>query len=146
MSPEISVRCCIAGGGPAGMMLGFLLARAGRGPDRGVRQRVIAVAYYDDLDPHCLTGGITFTANGYTALAMLCRRDGLRVSAAVWKAATSALRLRQCRVQYVSQHGAQDRTAAFLAGAALRAVFLPEMLFDPGAGAWCSAMKSRMRG
>jgi 2-polyprenyl-6-methoxyphenol hydroxylase-like FAD-dependent oxidoreductase len=26
---EISVRCCIAGGGPAGMMLGFLLARAG---------------------------------------------------------------------------------------------------------------------
>jgi 2-polyprenyl-6-methoxyphenol hydroxylase-like FAD-dependent oxidoreductase len=26
---EIKVRCCIAGGGPAGMMLGFLLARAG---------------------------------------------------------------------------------------------------------------------
>jgi 2-polyprenyl-6-methoxyphenol hydroxylase-like FAD-dependent oxidoreductase len=26
---EISVRCCIAGGGPAGMMLGLLLARAG---------------------------------------------------------------------------------------------------------------------
>ena len=26
---EISVRCCIAGGGPAGMMLGFLLASAG---------------------------------------------------------------------------------------------------------------------
>src|SRR6201996_6490925 len=25
----ISVKCCIAGGGPAGMMLGFLLARAG---------------------------------------------------------------------------------------------------------------------
>ena len=25
----VSVRCCIAGGGPAGMMLGFLLARAG---------------------------------------------------------------------------------------------------------------------
>ena len=24
-----SVRCCIAGGGPAGMMLGYLLARAG---------------------------------------------------------------------------------------------------------------------
>src|SRR5947208_4580211 len=30
MAPDkISVRCCIAGGGPAGMMLGFLLARAG---------------------------------------------------------------------------------------------------------------------
>ena len=25
----IETRCCIAGGGPAGMMLGFLLARAG---------------------------------------------------------------------------------------------------------------------
>ena len=25
----ISTNCCIAGGGPAGMMLGFLLARAG---------------------------------------------------------------------------------------------------------------------
>src|ERR1700740_2055962 len=28
MDPEISVRCCIAGGGPARMMLRFLLARA----------------------------------------------------------------------------------------------------------------------
>ncbi len=27
--PELTTRCCIAGGGPAGMMLGFLLARAG---------------------------------------------------------------------------------------------------------------------
>src|SRR6266542_6093311 len=26
---NIRIRCCIAGGGPAGMMLGFLLARAG---------------------------------------------------------------------------------------------------------------------
>ena len=30
MAPErISVGCCIAGGGPAGMMLGYLLARTG---------------------------------------------------------------------------------------------------------------------
>src|SRR5437764_3098172 len=29
MDPEVSVRCCIAAGGPAGMMLAFLLARAG---------------------------------------------------------------------------------------------------------------------
>ena len=29
MSDEIQTRCCIAGGGPAGMMLGFLLARMG---------------------------------------------------------------------------------------------------------------------
>jgi 2-polyprenyl-6-methoxyphenol hydroxylase-like FAD-dependent oxidoreductase len=27
--PTITTRCCVAGGGPAGMMLGFLLARAG---------------------------------------------------------------------------------------------------------------------
>src|SRR5438874_7022854 len=26
---NISTRCCVAGGGPAGMMLGYLLARAG---------------------------------------------------------------------------------------------------------------------
>ncbi len=29
MHPPVETRCCIAGGGPAGMMLGFLLARAG---------------------------------------------------------------------------------------------------------------------
>src|SRR5882724_4007931 len=29
MAETIITRCCIAGGGPAGMMLGFLLARAG---------------------------------------------------------------------------------------------------------------------
>src|SRR5437870_10319611 len=28
-STQLSARCCIAGGGPAGMMLGYLLARAG---------------------------------------------------------------------------------------------------------------------
>ncbi|TLY34328.1 MAG: FAD-dependent oxidoreductase, partial [Nitrospirae bacterium] len=26
---NVSVRCCIAGGGPAGIMLGLLMARAG---------------------------------------------------------------------------------------------------------------------
>src|ERR1700736_1819646 len=29
MTDKLQVQCCIAGGGPAGMMLGFLLARAG---------------------------------------------------------------------------------------------------------------------
>jgi 2-polyprenyl-6-methoxyphenol hydroxylase-like FAD-dependent oxidoreductase len=29
LSEKLAFRCCIAGGGPAGMMLGFLLARAG---------------------------------------------------------------------------------------------------------------------
>jgi len=43
-------------------------------------QPVTAVAFYDDLDPACLTGGITFHATGYTALYARCRREGLRVS------------------------------------------------------------------
>ncbi|MFI1035211.1 hypothetical protein [Streptomyces sp. NPDC020951] len=42
-------------------------------------QPVTAIAYYDDLDPGCLTGAITFRADGYTALAARCRREGLRV-------------------------------------------------------------------
>ena len=29
MDEKVATRCCIAGGGPAGMMLGFLLARMG---------------------------------------------------------------------------------------------------------------------
>ena len=59
----------------------FLLARAGHPRDGSRRPQVVSVAYYDDLDPGCLTGGITFTADGYTALATLCRRDGLQVAA-----------------------------------------------------------------
>jgi hypothetical protein len=40
---------------------------------------VTALAFYDDLDPDCLTGGITFGANGYSALGARCRRDHVRV-------------------------------------------------------------------
>ncbi len=29
MSEALTVHCCIAGGGPAGMMLGYLMSRAG---------------------------------------------------------------------------------------------------------------------
>lgn len=49
----------------------FLLADA-RITDAGTRN-VVAVAFYDDLDARSLTGGITFGADGYTALAALCR-------------------------------------------------------------------------
>lgn len=42
---------------------------------------VTAVAYYKDLDPECLTGGITFHAIGYTRLSELCRNRDLRVVA-----------------------------------------------------------------
>lgn len=54
----------------------FLLVTTAReASHRDGRHVVTAIAYYDDLDPTCLTGGITFTADGYTALAALCRRD-----------------------------------------------------------------------
>lgn len=44
-------------------------------------QTVTAVAYYDDLDPGSLTGGITFHAIGYSRLNQLCRERALRVVA-----------------------------------------------------------------
>ncbi|GAB2682251.1 hypothetical protein GCM10009743_68120 [Kribbella swartbergensis] len=39
------------------------------------------VAYYDDLDPACLTGGISFAGTGYGRLWALCRDGGLTVVA-----------------------------------------------------------------
>lgn len=59
---------------------GAFLLTARQNPQR-LPQSVTAVAYYDDLDPASLTGMITFGADGYTALAARCRRDGLRVVA-----------------------------------------------------------------
>ncbi len=59
----------------------FLLSQsAGSTPAENMAQAVTAIAFYDDLDPACLTGGITFSADGYTALGVICR-DGLRVVA-----------------------------------------------------------------
>lgn len=54
----------------------FLLARRGG-------RRVRAVAYYDDLDAACLTGGISFAATGYSRLWKICRDRGLTVVADV---------------------------------------------------------------
>ena len=59
----------------------FLLARSRHVPDAPSRLHVTAVVYYDDVDPGCLTGGITFRADGYSVLAALCRRDSLQVVA-----------------------------------------------------------------
>ena len=42
---------------------------------------VVGVAYYDDLDSNCLTGGITFHARGYTNLNRLCRDKQVEVVA-----------------------------------------------------------------
>ena len=61
----------------------FLLGeRAVRG---GVeRRRVHAVAYFDDLDPHCLDSGIVvFDGAGFGPLWKLCRETGLQVVADV---------------------------------------------------------------
>jgi hypothetical protein len=52
----------------------FLLARRdGRG------KTIVDVAYYDDLDPSSLTGGITFGFEGFAPLWDLCERRCLRV-------------------------------------------------------------------
>lgn len=45
--------------------------------------RVVRVAYYDDLDPYCLTGGISFASSGFTELWRVCGVENLRVVADV---------------------------------------------------------------
>lgn len=69
------------------------LARRGRGrresgafllaSTRGPSNRIVDVAYYDDLDPDSLTGAISFHTIGYSALADRCARDQLTVVADV---------------------------------------------------------------
>ena len=58
----------------------FLLAERLPAADPDGPVTIAAIAYYDDLDSNCLTGGITFSAEGYTALNARCRRDGLLVA------------------------------------------------------------------
>lgn len=43
--------------------------------------RVQTLAYYDDLDADCLTGGISFASAGFTTLWQICADRGLRVVA-----------------------------------------------------------------
>ena len=60
----------------------FLLAKATPEPDEPPTDAwrvVTCIAYYDDLDPHSLTGDITFGADGYTALGVVCRTHRLHV-------------------------------------------------------------------
>lgn len=56
----------------------FLLARAG-----DERRSVVRVVYFDDVDPDCLTGGITMHSTGFDALWSICNAEGLRVVADV---------------------------------------------------------------
>lgn len=57
----------------------FLLASR-HGRRRATVQRV---TYFDDVDPTCLTGGITLQSSGFTALWRICAAHGLRVIADV---------------------------------------------------------------
>lgn len=55
----------------------FLLGRASHATDQD--RRITRVAYYDDLDAECLTGGVTF--RGFPALWALCERTASTVVA-----------------------------------------------------------------
>src|SRR5579872_7370311 len=56
----------------------FLLAANG-----GRVATVGRVVYFDDIDPTCLTGGITLQSSGFTALWRICSENRLRVIADV---------------------------------------------------------------
>lgn len=60
----------------------FLLA-AREAATRSRAGTVVAIAYYDDLDAHCLRGGISLAGAAYDALWTLCRTENLRVVADV---------------------------------------------------------------
>ena len=51
------------------------------GQSRDGRAVVTSLAFYDDLDPNCLTGGISFASEGYGRLWDLCEARGERVVA-----------------------------------------------------------------
>jgi hypothetical protein len=61
----------------------FLLAPADETAGRGTRGTVTAVVYYDDLDAHCLTGGITLSGSAFDGLWRICKQQHLRVVADV---------------------------------------------------------------
>jgi len=58
----------------------FLL---GPPPMDGSPRRAVAAAYYDDLDPASLTGGISFSGSAYGRLWDVCDQRGLAVVADV---------------------------------------------------------------
>ena len=60
----------------------FLLSRR-EASDTAAPKNIVAIAYYDDLDAHCLTGGITMSGTAYDALWTVCREQELRVVADV---------------------------------------------------------------
>lgn len=59
----------------------FLLSSTNVERPPGHKRTVVGFAFYDDLDPASLTGGITFGAIGYSALSAVCRAQDLCVVA-----------------------------------------------------------------
>jgi proteasome lid subunit RPN8/RPN11 len=51
------------------------------GPANGDPRLIIEVVYLDDLDPNCLTGGISFDGRYYSRLWDICQQRGLQVRA-----------------------------------------------------------------
>ncbi|GAA5202005.1 hypothetical protein GCM10023322_83020 [Rugosimonospora acidiphila] len=90
----------------------FLLADRAH-PEDQLPQLVTTIAFYDDLDPLCLTGGIDFHAVGYTALQNLCRRDGLRVAGDIHTHPVD--RVQQSRVDAEHPMVARDGHVALIA-------------------------------
>jgi hypothetical protein len=78
---ELTSELARRGGGTRESGAFLLTTRVPEPGDPACWQTVTAIAFYDDLDPASLTGNISFSADGYTALAALCRRDGLQVAA-----------------------------------------------------------------
>ncbi|WBB56027.1 hypothetical protein [Verrucosispora sp. WMMD573] len=82
-------------------------------PENELPQPVTAIAFYDDLDPDCLTGRIDFHAAGYTRLQDLCRRDGRRVVGDIHT--HPAHRVQQSRVDAAHPMVARDGHVALIA-------------------------------
>lgn len=92
---------------------GAFLLTARVHPEDELPQPITAIAYYDDLDPDCLTGGIDFHSIGYTELQKLCRRDGLRVAGDIHT--HPAHRVQQSRIDASHPMVARDGHVALIA-------------------------------
>jgi hypothetical protein len=90
----------------------FLLTDRGH-PEDQLPQPVTEIAFYDDLDSDCLTGGIDFHAVGYTALQNLCRRDRLQVAGDIHT--HPAQRVQQSRIDAEHPMVARDGHVALIA-------------------------------
>jgi hypothetical protein len=93
----------------------FLLAAADRD-----RRRVVDVVYFDDLDPTCLDGIISFRGAAFGELWALCRRERLTVVADVHTHPGRGV-----------QQSAIDRANPMIAEAGHIALIIPEFAQHP---------------